>query len=428
MRLRHFFAINIFFVTVVLFGSNFAAGQINSASKNPDRIILNTAQDASTGLAITWRTDNSVSEGFCELQELTGSKINPANTKTFKAKTTSVKYEYEGEATIDANQHSCVLTGLIPGRKYLYRVGYEDNKSEWLEFSQPQNDKSRFSFVYFGDPQTDLKSQWSRVVRKAYNTVPDCSFMLYGGDIINRAGRDVEWYEWFEAGSYIFASVPQVLTPGNHDYNDSQIDPHWKYQFTQPVNGPKEVKGTCFFVDYKNLKIISIDSATESELEDENGAALKSQKLWLDSVLTANTKDWVIVTTHLPFYSPKESRDNPQVRKNFQPILEKHKVDLVLTGHDHSYARGTASDDASVKPTVMYVVSVSGPKLYEPGDKNWIQFKGGNLQLFQVITIEDNKLDFKAYTAGGDLFDQFAIKKNKQGKGRFTELNKSVSK
>ncbi len=428
MRLKHFFAINIFLVTVVLFESNFASGQINAASKNPDRIILNMAQDASTGVAITWRTDNSVSEGFCELQELTGSRINPSNTKTFKAKTTSVKYEYQGETTINANQHSCVLTGLIAGRKYLYRVGFEDNKSEWFEFSQPQNDNGRFSFVYFGDPQTDLKSQWSRVVRKAYNTVPDCSFMLYGGDIINRAGRDTEWYEWFEAGSYIFASVPQVLTPGNHDYIDLQIDPHWKYQFTQPGNGPKEVQGSCFFIDYKNLKIISIDSAVESELEDENGAALKSQKLWLDSVLTANTKQWVIVTTHLPFYSPKQSRDNPQVRKNFQPILEKHKVDLVLTGHDHSYARGTASDNEAVKPTVMYVVSVSGPKLYEPGDKTWMQFKGGNQQLFQVITIDDDNLDFKAYTAGGVLFDQFAIKKNKKGKMKFTELNKSVSK
>jgi hypothetical protein len=428
MRLTHFFTINIFFVVIVLFGSNIAAGQVNLPSKNPDRIILNMTQDALTGVAVTWRTDSSVSDGFCELQELTGSRINTANTLTFKAKTTSVKYEYEGEPSIDANQHSCVLTGINPGKKYLYRVGFEGNKSEWFEFGLPGNDAGRFSFVYFGDPQTDIKSQWSRVVRKAYNTVPDCSFMLYGGDIINRAGRDIEWDEWFEAGSFIFASVPQVLTPGNHDYNDLKIDPHWNYQFTQPGNGPKEVKGTCFFIDYKNLKIVSIDSAVESELEDENGAALKSQKFWLDSILTINTKKWVIVTTHLPFYSPKESRDNPQIRKNFQPILEKHKVDLVLTGHDHSYARGTASDNAAVKPEVMYVVSVSGPKLYEPGDKSWMQFKGGNLQLFQVITIDGDKLDFKAYTAGGVLFDQFAIKKNKSGKVKFTELNKSVIK
>jgi len=428
MNFKQAFRLFFFLISILVYGANSAVSQENAPTKHPDRIILNLTQEAATSMAVTWRTDATTPESFCELQILTGGKINPENTKSFKAKTTTVKYEFEGEPTIEANQHSYIITGLIPGKKYLYRVGSAGYWSEWLEFRQPSGDNNRFSFVYFGDPQNDIKSQWSRVVRKAYNTVPDCSFMLYGGDIINKAGRDLEWNEWFGAGSYIYASVPQVLTPGNHDYDDLQIDPHWKYQFTQPANGPKEVKGTCFFIDYKNLKIISIDSAVESELEDENGAALKSQKSWLDSILSVNTKEWVIVTTHLPFYSPKESRDNPQVRKNFQPILEKHSVDMVLTGHDHSYARCTASDNAGEKPSIIYVVSVSGPKLYEAGDKSWMQFKGGNLQLFQEISIEGNKLNFNAYTAEGELFDQFSLVKNKNGKNKFVELNKNARK
>jgi len=417
--------------TIVIFFSAFsvlvARGQQNAATPNPDRIILNVTQNAANSIAVTWRTNTSVYEGFCELQELTGGRINPEKSKSFKAKTSTVKYQYEGEPTIEVNQHSYVFTGLIPGQKYLYRVGSDKNWSEWFEFQVPTSDNDSFSFIYFGDPQTDIKSQWSRVVRKAYNTVPGCAFMLYAGDIINRAGRDVEWQEWFDAGSYIYASVPQVLTPGNHDYNDLQLDPHWKYQFTQPANGPKEVKGTCFFTDYKNLKIISIDSAVESELEDENGRAFTSQKFWLDSILAINTKEWIIVTTHLPFYSPKESRDNPQLRKHFQPILEKYGVDLVLTGHDHSFARGIASDNTT-KPSIVYVVSVSGPKLYEAGDKDWMQFKGSNRQLFQVITIDNNELHFKAYTANGELFDEFLLKKNRNGKSKFVELNKNAGK
>src|SRR5690606_29515156 len=242
----------------------------------------------------------------------------------------------------------------------------------------------------------------SRVIRASYNYSPDCAFMLYGGDIINRAGRDLEWQEWFEAGAYIYGMVPQAFTPGNHDYKDRKLDPHWEYQFVQPGNGPKEVQHTCFFSDYKNLKIISIDSATESELEDENGTAFVNQKIWLDSVLTANTKEWVIVTTHLPFYSPRKTRDNPQLRKHFQPILEKHGVDMVLTGHDHSYARGIKSD-YSAKPSIVYVVSVSGPKQSSGETKDWMQVKGSNLQLFQEITIEGNRLHYKAITADGKL-------------------------
>lgn len=255
----------LFLFTAILCSA--AVGQKNAANSYPDRIILNLTEDPSNSIAVTWRTDISVKEGVCELQLSTGGRVNPELTKSFKAKTSTVKYEYDGEPAIEANQHSFVFTGLTPGKKYLYRVGGSNNWSEWLEFQVPSTENDSFSFIYFGDPQTDIKSQWSRVVRKAYNHVPDCAFMLYGGDIINRAGRDLEWNEWFEAGSFIYGSVPQVLTPGNHDYDDLLIDPHWKYQFTQPTNGPAEVRGTCYFIDYKNLKIISIDSAVESSLK-----------------------------------------------------------------------------------------------------------------------------------------------------------------
>lgn len=423
---RNYYALYIVLFIASICLNYKAYGQHNAAKSFPDRIILNLAEDASTSIAVTWRTDLNTKEGFCELQSITPTRINPTNTQSFKAKTTRVKYGYDGEPTIEANQHSFVFTDLEPGEKYLYRVGKENSWSEWLEFKLPSREKSKFSFIYFGDPQSNIKSEWSRVIRKAYSFSPNCSFMLYGGDIINRAGRDLEWEEWFMAGSYIYGMVPQVLTPGNHDYSGLKIDPHWKYQFTQPGNGPEEVKNTCYFSDYKNLKIISIDSATENELRDENGSALKSQKAWLDSLLTVNTKDWVIVTTHLPFYSSKETRDNPILRKHFQPILEKHGVDMVLTGHDHSYGRGTASD-FSEEPSIVYVVSVSGPKLSKVSDKEWMQVKGSNIQLFQEISIEENRLHYKAFTADGELFDEFKIKKRANGKSEFIELYPKIN-
>ena len=404
----------LLFILLNLFVKPVLQAQPNMPSVVPDRIILNLTEETSTSVSVTWRTDITVNEGFCEIHPLSASRVVADSVKSIVATTTQVSYTYKEEPVIQANQHSVIIKNLKAGGKYLYRVGSKTIWSEWFEFELPDND-NQFSFVYFGDPQSDLKSQWSRVVRKAYEYTDDCAFMLYGGDIVNRGGRDIEWDEWFTAGSYIFASVPQVLTPGNHDYPDDEIDPHWKYQFTQPQNGPAGVKGTCFFTDYENLRIVSIDSAVESELEDENGQAMTNQKLWLDSVLTNNDKKWVIVTTHLPFYSTNIKRDNPHIRRNFQPILEKHGVDLVLTGHDHAYGRGVVSDNKDVKPSIVYVVSVSGPKLYEAGNKNWMQKRGGYLQLFQKITINGEVLDFKAVTANGEIFDHFILKKGKSG-------------
>jgi hypothetical protein len=188
-----------------------------------------------------------------------------------------------------------------------------------------------------------------------------------------------------------------------------------------PSNGPAGLDGTCYFIDYPNLRLISFDSAAGSELGDEKGVLLQTQKTWLDSVLQTNTKKWVIVTTHLPFYSTKESRDNPQLRRNFQPLLEKYKVDLVLTGHDHSYGRGRASDNPNIKPSVVYVVSVGGPKQYPAGNKKWMEKSGSNMELFQTISIDGKSLSFKSYSADGILFDEFRIDRKKNGDKNFVD-------
>ena len=97
-------------------------------------------------------------------------------------------------------------------------------------------------------------------------------------------------------------------------------------------------------------------------------------------------------------------------------------MDLVLTGHDHSYGRGMASDNPDIKPSIVYVVSVSGPKLYEAGDKEWMQQKGSFLQLYQNIRINDKVLEYEAFTASGKLFDKFVLKKQRSGKNKMVEM------
>lgn len=404
--------IELFFtIFFSIFWGRLLDAQEIAPSSIPDRIILNLTENSSISMAVTWRTDTTVSEGLCEVQLAPEGPIDIKKSKIFKAKTTKVHYEYSEEPKIVSNHHSCLLTELESGKQYIYRVGSQSNWSEWLQFKTPSDQNSCFSFIYFGDPQSNLKSQWSRVIRGAFQHDSNCGFMLYAGDLINRAGRDSEWYEWFLAGSFIYGMIPQVMTPGNHDYNGLTLDPHWNAQFTLPTNGPKGLEGTCFFIDYNNLRLISIDSAADSELKNENGYMMTAQKSWLDSVLQTNTKKWVIITTHLPFYSSKENRDNKFLRKHFQPILEKHKVDLVLSGHDHAYARGRATDNPSNNHKVMYVVSVSGPKMYKADNKDWMEHFGSFKQLYQVITIDNNELVYESFTTDGQLFDTFILKK-----------------
>ena len=69
----------------------------------------------------------------------------------------------------------------------------------------------------------------------------------------------------------------------------------------------------------------------------------------------------------------------------------------------------------------LYVTSVSGPKQYKVDNEalnNYIsdgyinQKTGEQTQFYQVISIEDNKLFYDAYTVLGDKYDSAIITKD----------------
>ncbi|MPR33102.1 fibronectin type III domain-containing protein [Salmonirosea aquatica] len=387
----------------------------------PDRVILNVTETPETSVAVNWRTDPGQAQG--EVQWAV-STAGPQFLKTFH--TVSAQTEFlsvqNGEATIEANYHAARIDSLQPGQTYVYRVGFGEHWSEWYQFKTPDSGKT-LSFLYFGDAQNDVKSMWSRVIREAYKQMPQVDFLLHAGDLINRSNEDIEWGEWFHAGSFIHATVPGLMTPGNHEYAKGVIlTPQWKKQFNLPTNGPTGLDETCYQINYGNLKVVSLDA----EQIDESERYATQQAAWLDSILTHDPRPWTVVTLHYPFFSTSPKRDNAKLRERFKPIIDKHRVDLVLQGHDHAYGRGSVTNAPATADTrkkaseTVYVVSVSGPKMYEVSDDPWMDRRAQNTQLFQLITLEGKQLRYRAFTAAGELYDSFVLEKGKNGLNKLT--------
>lgn len=401
-----FFTFLFIFISALLF---------SQTPTEPSRIILNPLESGHTGVSITWRCPREVKENYIQWKiadphPIHSETILDQQNASFQLDTVT----YEGKTGI-FKSFRAQLTNLAPGTKYMYRVGSNSNQwSEWIQFHLPEaSPDSIFSFIYFGDPQSDLHSQWSRTIRQAYSTAPESAFLLYAGDLVNRGYNDREWGDFYRAGDFIHRMIPSVMTPGNHEYEYPILSPLWKTHFTLPQNGPEEIKelyGACYYIDYPAVRIISLDG---TRLENDRKLR-KIQAKWLEKVLSVTDKKWIILTLHQPFYSTKASRDNPQIRKALKPLLDKYGVDLVLQGHDHAYGRGMLDENSKhpVKAGTMYVVSVSGPKMYEVGDqKEWMTKSTENTQLYQVIKINGNKLFFECYTTTGDLFDSFVLQK-----------------
>ncbi len=383
----------------------------------PDRIILTWSDDPATTQAVTWRTDTTVTEAWAELAPADASPDFPRRARAVPAAT-----EKTTTPTQVAHAHSVTFTALEPNTLYAYRVGSEGRWSEWLHFRTADRRQAPFSFLYFGDAQNDIKSLWSRCIRQAITDNPDIDFLLHAGDLVDRGDSDAEWGEWFYAGGWIYGMKPNLATPGNHEYSRDttgrrRLSPLWRPTFTFPLNGPPGLEETVYYIDYQGVRFISLN--TQAMLLDP--AILRQQKAWLDTVLTDNPYRWTIVTHHHPVYSTTEGRDNAEVRRAFQPLYEKYGVDLVLQGHDHTYGRGHNLKSGRRKKDQgpVYVVSVSGPKMYDLSFDRWLERVGSNTQLYQVVRIDGDRLYYQAYTATGELYDAFELRKRANHLNRF---------
>lgn len=402
------------------------------ATAVPDRIALTWKGDPATTQSVTWRTNAETTEGFAEIAVAGPS---PDFVKeAHKVEATNSELETNlGKARF----HSVTFEDLKPNTLYAYRVGHDEAMSEWFQFRTTASETAPLQFVYVGDAQNNLKSLWSRLIRQAHSDAPKATFMLHAGDLVNRGDADHEWGEWFYSLGWMSGSIPQIAVPGNHEYSRRDgsssrgLTKHWRAQFEFPENGPMGLEESVYYVDVQGVRIIGLDSNGEHEM----------QAAWLDSILAENPCRWTIVTHHHPIHSTSRGRDNEHLRRAWQPIYDKYGVDLVLQGHDHSYGRSaprtmTASDAAEEVQNVasgvrgrtpkgtVYVVSVSGPKLYElteyaDGEENPFERRAANTQLYQVINIDGDELRFEARTATGALYDAFTLRKQKDRSNEF---------
>ncbi|MEZ5352934.1 MAG: metallophosphoesterase [Bryobacteraceae bacterium] len=144
--------------------------------------------------------------------------------------------------------------------------------------------------------------------------------------------RDRKWSEVWEAG-YGPLRIPFYATLGNHDYmgnEQAQVDytkqsPSWRMPYRYYTFGAGPVRFFALDTDEGTAKHWFFQSAWSS-----------GQAEWLDREL-AKYQDarWKVVYGHHPIFSDGHHGDEKRLRKKLLPILEKHRIDLYVSGHEH---------------------------------------------------------------------------------------------
>lgn len=378
------------------------------STPQPDHVVLTWSGDPRTTQAIQWRTSLQITNGWVEYWPAeVAAGGGAAVTNRVQAR---VKVLLDKRLVNDREVawHTAELTRLRSGTSYRYRVG-DGGEANWTDargFRTAPEASAGFGFVYMGDAQTEL-AKWGGLLDQAWHRHPELAFVLIAGDLVNRGAERDDWDGLLHGGRGVLDQRPLVPVLGNHDCQGGHPSFYLK-QFALPRNGPPGLEAErAYSFEYGPALFLVLDS---------NSDPLK-QTAWMERELSRTQARWKIVSYHHPLYSSAPRRDHVSLRQAWTPVFDKYHVDLALQGHDHAYLRtypmreGQRATEAGLG--TVYVVSVSGSKMYEQAAHDYAAVAFPKVSTYQYIEVEPGggRLRYRAYDAQGQVRDEFSLAK-----------------
>lgn len=367
-----------------------------SVAIQPDRITITPGENFNDERTISWRCDTMLQPSYVEYV---------ANGYLLRIKAKGNIVESRGGKGAFYNVE---LRKLKPNTKYAYRVGSGSSVSKWHHFSTTINGKLN-RFIFWGDIQDTLGGNSNKMFERVNAKYPNMDAWAFVGDLIE-APIDKFWNYTYSSLDSVPASIPILCAPGNHEYIKSlyrKLDSRWTHTFVYPENGAGLEEGNSYYIKDDRTLFVVLDS---NGLQD--AITVGSTYYWLNNVLKEESKGrWVILMFHHPIYSMKNKNNNMVVRNAINPLVQKYKVHLVLQGHEHGYS-SMIDDKGTGRGYPVFIISHASPKSYKVADKIPGMKIIKDTRMYQIINIDDNTLNLKAYNADNDkLLDEITIKR-----------------
>jgi hypothetical protein len=352
-------------------------------------------------------------------------------------------------------EHEVALTGLTPATTYYYAVGTSTTVlagDATYRFTTPPaaGSSGPTRLWVLGDAGTGDANQ--AAVRNAFYTwnsnKKDCSAMLFLGDNAYNSGLDTEFQtNMFNVYAETLRQTVFWSTIGNHETNQA-TNPALTIPYFQIITHP--TGGECgglasgtekyYSANLADIHLVCLDSMTSSR------AAGSAMLTWLAADLAANTRTWTIAFWHHPPYTKGSHNSDTEIeliemRQNVLPILDQYGVDLVLSGHSHSYERsylldghyglsgtltaGMKKDASNGAPSgggykvnaganhgIVYTVPGSAGKISGGTLNHPAHVVSQNVLGSMAIDISGHQLDATFITSTGTIGDSFRIVKN----------------
>lgn len=329
----------------------------------------------STEAAVVWT--QSSGEARVEVATLDGEGLG-----TFEGEREDTTY------LRGASQHVARIDGLEPATTYCYTLRDPDGRALFgpaaLETAPAPSSTERIDLIAFGDSGGATDDQLMLAEQLA--TVP-ADLILHTGDFAYPDGA-LEHFETGYFGVYadLIDEVPLFPTSGNHEYDTDEAGP-----FREVFVLPERERWYSF--DWGPVHVVALDNELDG----------REQAEWLRRDLEASDAPWTIVITHKGPYSAGAHGPNGAWRELYQPIVEEHGVELVLSGHDHHYERSEPIGG------VTYVVTGGGGYSTRPIGESETAAFAEDVTHFVYLSIEGDRMRLHAIDATGKEFDGVEI-------------------
>lgn len=291
------------------------------------------------------------------------------------------------------NTFRAVLTDLEPGQKYVYRVT-DESTSEVYTFTAGDGGEV-YSFIAHGDPQIcdvgdlncdeddlDVVAVYEDIVNQAMDGQKP-GLILSLGDQSDIAEEPELFLRYLSAKP--LKEVPLAVVVGNHE-DGSDVFSRFFYVpnvDVDSIDSSGDMSGDYWF--YRNHTLFLCLNSNNKDLESHQRFLNEARE---ECLTRYGQPDWIIAAFHHSLFSAGTHAASESIlerREAYVPMFEEVGVDVVFSGHDHSYTRSFPMD---------------GLELLNDGDDGIVYFCLGSPTGTKYYDLCEEEMDYAAVTDG----------------------------
>ena len=298
--------------------------------------------------------------------------------------------------------YSATIKNLRAANLYEFRIISGDSATDWQKLRTSGD--GEFEMLVFSDSQCRNYDVWRRTASVADKIYPDAEICALNGDLVDNGEDSRQWRKWYEASENL---RDRILVPviGNHEcYGASWLDCEprgFLSNFKLPSNGVKDFGGYFYAFDYGAANFFVLNTQF-MELEKFIGDLRARQEYWLRGAANAANRPWRIVFMHKSIFNRALSDFVDEAKNYFLPLFDELAIDLVLTGHLHTYRNaGKIFAQKKSERGTHYVLCGRS------GDQNYNR----EVESFIALKIRAESLELTCRDVAGEIRDRFTLTK-----------------